>query len=285
MNTDTTHDALDAALYRDLVRRALAEDLGWGDATTSAVIAPEARARGVLFTHAPCVIAGLDVAAETFRQLDPAAAFTRLRQDGERCQAGDRVAEIRGLAAALLTGERTALNFLRRLSGIATLTRAFVDAAAGRIAIADTRKTAPLLRAIDKYAVRAGGGVNGRATLDDGVLIKANHVRLAGGARAAIQRARAASPDTPVEVELASPAQVDEAIEAGASVVLVSGMSPDEVADVVARCRGRARVEVSGAMAPDRIESFASTGADYVSIGALTESAPAADITLELESC
>jgi nicotinate-nucleotide pyrophosphorylase (carboxylating) len=278
-----TLDALEAASYRDVVRRALAEDLGWGDITTNAVVAPSARAVGVLFTRGPCVLAGLEIAGETFRQLDPSAEVTRLRQDGERCQAGERVGEVRGLASALLTGERTALNFLRHLSGIATLTRAWVEAAGGGVTIADTRKTLPLLRALEKHAVRLGGGENGRATLDDGVVIKANHVRLAGGIRPAIERLREAARDTPIEIEVASLGQVDEALAAGATVVLASRFSLDEVRETLRRCSGRARVEISGAVTLDRLPGLVAAGATYISLGDLTDSAAAADISLELE--
>src|SRR5215210_6110502 len=182
---------LDPALYREVVRRALAEDLGWGDVTTEATVPSEIRARGIILVKSPCVIAGLDVAAEAFSQLDPGSVFDSKRKDGDRCEPGDIVAELRGQAASMLTAERTALNFLQRLSGIATLTRRFVDAAGGKIIVLDTRKTTPTLRALEKYAVRAGGGTNHRAGLDDGVLIKDNHVRLAGGVKAAVARVRA----------------------------------------------------------------------------------------------
>jgi nicotinate-nucleotide pyrophosphorylase (carboxylating) len=282
--TTAAVETLDAALYRDVVRRALAEDLGWGDVTTNALVAADARALGVLFARRACVLAGLDIAAETFRQLDPSAELTRLRHDGEHCQAGERLAEIRGLATSLLTGERTALNFLRHLSGIATLTAELVEAAGRGVAIADTRKTLPLLRALEKHAVRLGGGVNGRATLDDGVVIKANHVRLAGGVGAAVERMRTAAPDSPVEVEVASLQQVDEALAAGASVLLVSHLSIDDTRETIRRCNARAKVEVSGNISIDQVRQLAAAGAAYVSFGSLTDSAPAADIRLELES-
>ncbi len=282
--TAVTLDTLDAASYRDVVRRALAEDLGWGDLTTNAIVAPDARALGVIFARSACVLAGLDVAAETFRQLDPSVELVRLRQDGERCQAGDRLGEVRGLATALLTGERTALNFLRHLSGIATLTRACVEAAGSGITIADTRKTLPLLRPLQKHAVRLGGGVNGRSTLDDGVVIKSNHVRLAGGVRQAVEKVRAAASGTPIEVEAASIAQVREALDQGAAVVLVSRFSLDEIRETARLCSGRAKLEVSGAVTVDQLRGLAAAGATYLSLGALTDSSAASDICLELET-
>ncbi len=193
---------LDPALYREIVRRALAEDLGWGDVTTEATVPGEQRARGIILSKCTCVIAGLDVAAEVFSQLDPGCVFERKVKDGDRCQSGDVIADVRGQAASMLTAERTALNFLQRLSGIATLTRRFVDAAGGTIMVLDTRKTTPTLRALEKYAVRCGGGTNHRQRLDDGVLIKDNHKRLAGGIRAVLERARHAGVGLPIEVEV-----------------------------------------------------------------------------------
>ena len=176
--------------YRDLVRRALAEDVGSGDITTAGTIDGSRRVRAVLLAKSRCVLAGLDVAVEAFRQLDPAVQVSIHRCDGSLCESGTTVAELEGRTDALLIAERTALNFVQRLSGIATLTRQFVDASAGRITVLDTRKTTPLLRTLEKYAVRAGGGTNHRFRLDDGILIKDNHVRLAGGVAPAVQRMR-----------------------------------------------------------------------------------------------
>jgi nicotinate-nucleotide pyrophosphorylase (carboxylating) len=183
----------------------------------------------------------------------------------------------------MLTAERTALNFIQRLSGIATVTRAFVDAAAGGITILDTRKTTPTLRALEKYAVRAGGGTNHRAGLDDGVLIKDNHVRLAGGVREAVKRMKAADPEMPIEVEAQSLAQVDEAIAAGADIILFDNLPLDVIREAAARVAGRAKIELSGGVTLQRIPELAKTGATYVSVGALTHSAPAADLSFELE--
>ena len=274
---------LDPALYREIVRRALAEDLGWGDVTTDSTVAPDLRARGVILAKCDCVIAGLDVAAEAFRQLDPGCTIAVRRADGERCAAGDVVAELHGLAASMLTAERTALNFLQRLSGIATLTRRFVDAAGGRITILDTRKTTPTLRVLEKYAVRAGSGTNHRSGLDDGVLIKDNHVRLAGGVAAAVRRMRDRKLEMPIEVEAQSLDEVNEAIDAGADIILVDNLPIDQIREAVRRTRGRAKIEISGGVTLERLPQLASSGAEYVSVGALTHSAPAVDLSFELE--
>jgi nicotinate-nucleotide pyrophosphorylase (carboxylating) len=275
--------ALEPALYRETVRRALAEDLGWGDVTTDAIVSADVRAKGVLLAKSACVLAGIDVAAEAFRQLDPGCAIALRRRDGDHCQPGDVIADLRGLAAPMLTAERTALNFLQRLSGIATLTRQFVDASGGRITVLDTRKTTPTLRVLEKYAVRAGAGTNHRAGLDDGVLIKDNHVRLAGGVGPAVQRMKDAKPEMPIEVEAQSLEQVDQAVVAGADIILVDNLPLDQIAEAVRRVRGRAQIELSGGVTLDRVPALAATGADYVSVGALTHSAPAADISFELE--
>jgi nicotinate-nucleotide pyrophosphorylase (carboxylating) len=276
-------EPLDPALYREIVRRALAEDLGWGDVTTEATVRGDQRARGVILAKSRCVIAGVDVAAETFRQLDPAVTFSARRTDGQWCSPGDVVAEVHGAAAAMLTAERTALNLMQRMSGIATLTRSFVDAAAGRITILDTRKTTPTLRALEKYAVRAGGGSNHRSGLDDGILIKDNHIRLAGGVAEAMRCMKAARQEMPIEIEAQTMAQVDEAIDAGANVILLDNLSIEDTREAIRRIAGRAKVELSGGVTVGRIPELAATGADYVSVGALTHSAPSADLSFELE--
>jgi nicotinate-nucleotide pyrophosphorylase (carboxylating) len=274
-------EALPVDAYRDLVRSALAEDVGRGDLTTTGTIDEDQRARAVILAKSRCVIAGLDVAREAFRQLDPQVEMIVGRGDGSRCEPGMTVAEIWGRARALLTAERTALNFMQRLTGVATLTRQFVDAAAGRIVVLDTRKTTPLMRVIEKYAVRAGGGTNHRFGLDDGILIKDNHVRLAGGVRTAVERMRRANRDLPVEVEAQRLNEVDDALEAGADIVLLDNLSTADIIEAVAKCRGKARTEVSGGVTLARMPELAATGADYVSIGALTHSAPAADLSFE----
>jgi len=275
--------ALDPALYREIVRRALAEDLGWGDVTTEATVSPDQRARGVILAKSTCIIAGLDVAAEAFLQLDPGCAIERHAKDGGCCKPGEIVAELRGQAGPMLTAERTALNFLQRLSGIATLTRRFVDATAGMITILDTRKTTPTLRVLEKYAVRAGSGTNHRSGLDDGILIKDNHVRLAGGLLKAVELMKAASPEMPIEVEAQSLEQVDEAIVAGVDIILVDNQPLEIIREAVKRVNGRAKIELSGGITLERIPELAKTGANYVSVGALTHSAPAADLSFELE--
>ena len=213
------------------MRRALAEDLEGGDVTSEATVAAGQHARGEIRAKEACVLAGLGVAAEVFRQRDPQAIASARRQDGESCAAGEVIATVEGPAAALLSAERTALNFLQRLSGIATAARRYVAAAAGRTTILDTRKTTPTLRALEKYAVRAGGAVNHRLGLGDGLLIKDNHVRLAGSIAAAVAGARAAGRSMPVEVEAQSLAEVDEALAAGADVVLIDNLSNDQTGE------------------------------------------------------
>lgn len=276
-------EPLDPGQYRELVRRALAEDLGWGDLTTETVIDRTMQARGVILVKAPCVVAGVDVACEAFRQLDPAVNITINRHDGERCLPGDIVATVRGTASGLLTAERTALNFVQRMSGIATLTRRFVDAASGRIVVLDTRKTTPILRALEKYAVRAGGGVNHRGALDEGILIKDNHLRLTGNIVDTVRAMRKENREMPTEVEAQTLGEVDQALDGGADIVLVDNMSTPDIEEAVRRCRGRAKVEISGGVTIERMPELAVTGADYVSIGALTHSAPAVDLSFELE--
>lgn len=276
-------EPLDVSEYRDIVRRALAEDIGAGDVTTLATVKADQRAAGILLVKSPSVIAGLEVAAEVFRQVDPATRFEPAREDGDRCAPGDIVANVRGSAAALLIAERTALNLLQRMSGIATMTREFVDAAGGRITVLDTRKTTPTLRSLEKYAVRAGGGTNHRFRLDDGILIKDNHVRLAGGVERAVQLMKASGGGLRVEVEAQSLAQVDAALAAGADIILLDNLSTEEIHEAVRRAGGRARLEISGGVTLARIPELAATGADCVSVGALTHSAPAADISFELQ--
>ncbi len=274
--------ALDPSSYRDIVRRALAEDACRDDVTTGATVPAGERATGDLVAKADCVLAGVDVAVEAFVQLDPGAAVECRCRDGDRCAAGERILRVTGSAAALLSAERTALNFLQRLSGTATLTRRFVDAAAGRAAIFDTRKTTPTLRALEKHAVRAGGGVSHRAALDDGILIKDNHIRMAGSVTEAVRRGRAAGRGLPVEVEAQSLGEVEEAVAAGADIILLDNLSLPDVRAAVGRIAGRARVEVSGGVTLERVAELAATGVDRISAGALTHSAPAVDCSFDL---
>jgi nicotinate-nucleotide pyrophosphorylase (carboxylating) len=238
-----------------------------------------------LLVKSSCVLAGVDIALEVFRQIEPSVQARFVKGDGDRCSAGDHVGELVGLARTLLAGERTALNFLQRLSGIATVARQFVDASSGRITVLDTRKTTPTLRAMEKYAVRVGGATNHRVGLFDAILIKDNHVRLAGGIAAAVARVRRKRPDLRIEVEVERLAQLDEALTAGAEVVLLDNMSAADIREAVVRTRGRARIEISGGVTLERMAELAATGADYVSVGALTHSAPAADISFEIEPC
>jgi nicotinate-nucleotide pyrophosphorylase (carboxylating) len=274
---------LDPDSYRDLVQRALAEDLGHGDITTNALVDENARAIGTFVAESACVIAGLEVASEAFRQMDLGARASWRFRDGDECSEGAALGRIEGKARALLSAERTALNFLQHLCGVATLARRCVRAGGGAITVLDTRKTTPTFRQLEKYAVRAGGATNHRMSLEDGVLIKDNHIRIAGGIRAAVARLRAGGVKSLVEVEVETLEQVDEALDSKADVLLLDNMTLDQIREAVRRSRGRAKTEISGGVTVDRIPVLAATGADYVSSGALTHSAPATDISFEIE--
>jgi nicotinate-nucleotide pyrophosphorylase (carboxylating) len=275
--------SLEPGDYRDLVRRALAEDLGGGDVTTDAIVGQGDRARGTFLVKSPCTLAGLDVALEVFVQLDPRVDAEWQFRDGDTCRADVTIGHLTGSARALLSGERTALNILQHLSGIATLARQFVEASGGAITILDTRKTTPTLRALEKYAVRMGGATNHRMSLNDGVMIKDNHIRLGGGIANAITQVRAFGAKPMVEVEVETLKQVDQALDAGADILLLDNMTTDDIREAVRRCRGRARTEISGGITLGRIPELASTGADFVSAGALTHSAPAVDISFDIQ--
>jgi nicotinate-nucleotide pyrophosphorylase (carboxylating) len=270
----------------DIIDRALAEDVGEGDATTLATVPADARARGTIRQKAPGVISGLAMAEEVFRRLDPAVVTERLGPEGEWREAGSPVLRVEGSARALLTGERTALNFLGRLSGIATKTARVVGAAGpGAARILDTRKTTPGLRRLEKQAVADGGGVNHRIGLFDFILIKENHAAAAGGVGEAVRRARAARPDLPLGVEVRDAAEIAEALDAGAPWLLLDNMTPDRVREAVAQVAGRAELEVSGRVDEDTVLVYATiSGVDFVSMGALTHSAPALDLSLILET-
>lgn len=274
---------LDPVHYREIVRLALEEDLAEGDITTNAVVGPTDRARGTLIAKSACTLAGLAVVVEAFSQLDPAVLANLRFTDGDACGAGTTIGQITGNARALLSGERTALNFLQHLSGIATLAGAFVRASGGAITILDTRKTTPMMRVLEKYAVRTGGATNHRMSLHDGILIKDNHIRLGGGITRAVGQMRAAHARPVVEVEVETLEQVDEALAAGADILLLDNMTVEQLHEAVRRCRGRAKTEISGGVTLDRIPEFAATNADFVSSGALTHSAPAIDISFEIE--
>ena len=269
--------------HRELVRQALAEDRGRGDATSTAVIPAGLRARGVLLAKSALVVAGLDVAAEVFRQCDPGVIVEVRWGDGSHVEANEPVAFVTGDARALLEAERTALNFLQRLCGIATLTAKYVAAAGGRITILDTRKTTPGLRGLEKYAVRCGGGTNHRSRLDEAILIKDNHKRIAGGIRAAADRALAGAQGLTVEIEVENLQELDEALQAGVPRILLDNFTTYDIREAVKRTSGRASLELSGGVTLDRIPELATTGADFVSVGALTHSAPASDLSFELE--
>ena len=269
--------------YAKLVREALAEDVGAGDVTTTATVGDEVRARGTLLAKAPLVVAGLEVATEVFRQLDPEVVVEVRWGDGSHVQPLDEIGVVTGRASALLTGERTALNILQRLSGVATLTDKFVTAAAGRITVLDTRKTTPGWRALEKYAVRCGGGTNHRQRLDDGVRVKDTHKRLAGGIAEAVRKAQAGSRGLPVEVEVESLEEVDQALQAGATRILLDNFTTYDIRLAMERIGNKAVVELSGGITLERIPELATTGAQFVSVGALTHSAPSADISFELQ--
>jgi nicotinate-nucleotide pyrophosphorylase (carboxylating) len=274
---------LEAEAYRELVRQALAEDRGRGDVTSAATVARGIRARGTILAKSDLVVAGIDVANEAFRQLDPQSSFEVRWGDGSRVGGGEAVADVHGDAHALLEAERTALNFLQRLCGIATLTARFVDAARGGITILDTRKTTPGFRALEKYAVRCGGGTNHRLRLDAGILIKDNHKRLAGSAGAAASRAMRESAGVPVEVEVENLDELDEVLKTGVPRILLDNFTTYDIREAVKRVNGRAEIEISGGVTLERISELATTGAQYVSVGALTHSAPAADLSFEIE--
>ena len=271
----------------ELIDAALAEDVGDGDVTAEATVDAGVRGRATITQKAPGVISGLGVAEAVFRRLDPAAEIDRLGPEGEWREAGAGVLRVEGSARALLTAERTALNFLGRLSGIATLTATVVRAirdAGGQAQLLDTRKTTPGLRALEKRAVADGGGVNHRAGLYDFILIKENHAALAGGVGEAVRRARELRPDLPLAVEVRDPAEIDEALAAGAPRLLLDNMSPDEIRAAVAQVAGRAELEASGGIDPETVLVYATiSGLHYVSMGALTHSAPALDLSLILE--
>jgi nicotinate-nucleotide pyrophosphorylase (carboxylating) len=269
---------------QEIVRAALAEDVGSGDATTLATVGAAARARATITQKAPGVVFGLDAAERTFSEVDAAVTFERLSPEGAWQDAGTQVLRVEGPARALLTGERTALNLLQRLSGVATLTARYVNAVEGTgVQILDTRKTTPGLRMLEKAAVRAGGGTNHRIGLFDAVLIKENHIAAAGGVRQAIEQARRAYPDLPLEVECRNPEEIAQALEAGAPRVLLDNMDPAQLRAAVEQVGGRAELEASGGITLETVRAHAVEGLDFISVGALTHSACALDLSLILE--
>ncbi len=274
---------LGAEALERIVAAALAEDVGEGDVTTEATVAPEAVGTAELLVKEPGVVCGLGVAEAVFRALDPDPRFEPLVAEGAVLGRPTAVALVTGPERAILTGERVALNFLGRLSGIATLTKRYVDAVAGTgVAILDTRKTTPGLRALEKHAVACGGGRNHRFGLDDAVLVKDNHLRAAGSIAKAVESVRATT-DLPIEVECDTLKQVSEALDAGVDAILLDNMSPEELRAAVALARGRVRLEASGGVTLDTVRAVAETGVDEISVGALTHSARSLDVSLELK--
>jgi nicotinate-nucleotide pyrophosphorylase (carboxylating) len=270
---------------RHLIQAAIEEDLGRGDVTTDATISEQARSHAQLITKEEIVLAGMEVFTEVYAALDRAVQIKDAHQDGELLKAGSVIAELEGRARSLLAGERVALNFLQRLCGIATITRRYVEAVKGyRVEIIDTRKTTPGWRLLEKYAVRIGGGKNHRHDLGDGVLIKDNHIVAAGGIRQAVEMARQHSHHLlKIEVEVETLEQVEEALEAGAEVIMLDNMPPTLLAEGVKMIGGRALVEASGGISLDSVLNVARTGVDLISVGKLTHSAPAADIHVEFD--
>ncbi|GER80510.1 MAG: carboxylating nicotinate-nucleotide diphosphorylase [Anaerolineales bacterium] len=266
----------------DSIQRALAEDIGAGDATTLSIVPPEATMRGQIIAKQDGIIAGLDVARAAYELLDSAVEFSPQLADGSRVTRAGLLALVSGRTSSLLTAERTALNFLGRMSGIATLTRQFVDAVAGtRAVILDTRKTAPGLRAVDKLAVKLGGGGNHRIGLYDMILIKDNHIDYAGGIEEAVRRAKAARSGLPIEVEARTMNDVRVALSLGVERILLDNMSVEMMAEAVRLTNGRAKLEASGNVTLETVRRIAETGVDFISVGALTHSAKAFDVSFD----
>jgi nicotinate-nucleotide pyrophosphorylase (carboxylating) len=272
------------AAWRALLELALAEDLGAGDVTSGLVLPEDALAQGAVEARQPLVVCGLRVATACFHAVDAAVAVETARADGSRAEPGDALLRLSGPARAILAAERTAINFLTRMAGVATWTRRFVERVAGTgAAIVDTRKTLPGWRALDKYAVSVGGGVNHRAGLYDAVLVKDNHAAAAGGVGPAVKAARAgAPPHLWIQAEVESEADAEAALAAGADALLLDNRSVDEVRRLVARFGERTLLEVSGGITLENVRAYAETGVPRISIGALTHSAPGADVALEL---
>ena len=282
-------EQLSPAEVRQLVAAALAEDIGSGDATTLAAVPEAAQAKAVMRAREPLVVAGLELAEAAFRELSPLVEITRAAQDGQHVAEGKPLLHIAGPARALLSAERVALNFLQRLSGIATLTAQFVEAVKGtRAQILDTRKTTPGWRRLEKYAVTCGGGRNHRFGLFDLILVKDNHLAALkneppNAIAAAVERARAKYPKLTVEVEADTLDQVEQAVAAGADIVLLDNMNLVQLRLAVQKCKGRAQTEASGGVTLPGVRAIADTGVDFISVGALTHSARAVDIALDFE--
>jgi nicotinate-nucleotide pyrophosphorylase (carboxylating) len=271
-------------ILEETVRRALAEDIDRGDITTEACVSPTAMGEATLRAREVVVVCGLPVLEEVYGQVDPLVDVDPVAADGDSVEAGAPIAMVTGPAVSILLGERVALNFMQRLSGVSTMTRRFVDALAdgSTSRITDTRKTTPGLRAFERYAVRCGGGFNHRADLGAAVLIKDNHIAAAGGCREAIERAKAYAPHTcRIECEVDTHAQLEEALAAGADIVLLDNFDDEAVERAIATVGGRAIVEVSGGITLGRVGSLSTLGVDVISVGALTHSAPSCDLGLD----
>jgi nicotinate-nucleotide pyrophosphorylase (carboxylating) len=281
---------LDSSAYQNLLRSFLAEDIGAGDITTEATVSAQQRARGELVAKAPLVLAGIELFVEVFRLLDSTTKVEIVSRDGEELAPGNIPARVDASARALLTGERLALNLLQRLSGVATLTRRFVRAVEGtEAAILDTRKTTPGLRALEKYAVLVGGGKSHRKDLGDAVLIKENHIRLAGGVSAALTAAQAAKGRARwIEIEVTNLDELRAALTHNPDVIMLDNMSPSLVRQAVGEVRQHSAphkilTEASGGITLDNVREFAEAGVNWISVGALTHSAPAVDLSFEIE--
>ena len=269
------------AAAQPLIELAIAEDIGPGDATSEAVLPADLALQGRIIAKARGVIAGLPVAETVFSRVDPALRFAPHVHDGASVTPGDVVAEVTGPGRGMLAAERLALNFLQHLSGIATLTRAFVDAVAGtQAAILDTRKTHPGYRVLEKYAVRMGGGQNHRMSLNDMLLVKDNHIEAAGSLTAAVERARAPHPNLPIEVEVKNPVELREALGLGVDRIMLDNMDLEQMREAVQMTDGQVALEASGGVSLERVAAIAATGVDYISVGALTHSAAALDLSM-----
>lgn len=268
-----------------LLDLALEEDIGTGDITTETLIPANALGEAIIIAKEPLVLAGIPVAQAVFRRLDPALTFPEELSEGTSVPPGTCILKIHGRLQPLLTGERTALNFLQRLSGIATHVHRYVEALpATSIRLVDTRKTTPGWRTLEKYAVRIGGAANHRMSLSDGILIKDNHVAICGGIRAALEKARRTAPHTlKLEIEVSTPAEAREAAEAGADIIMLDNMGPETIREAVRLIDGRALVEVSGGVNRDNLAELSASGVDIVSVGALTHSAVAVDISMRVK--
>lgn len=282
--------SLDPSMYRDLLRTFLKEDVGARDVTTESIVPATQRARGEVVAKAPLVLAGIEIFVEVFRLLDPTAEARISRHDGSELEPGERPAQVNASARALLTGERVALNLLQRLSGVATLTRRFAHAIENTgVRILDTRKTTPGLRALEKNAVRAGGGYNHRNDLGAAVLIKDNHIRLAGSVSAALEAVQTArGQGASIEIEVTNLDELHAVLARSPDIILLDNMRPQMVRQAVEQVRKRdpehrIRIEASGGISLESVREFAEAGVDWISIGALTHSAPAVDLSFEIE--